>query len=241
MSKSEYKQYYERHRPHIHPPDATFFITFRLFGSIPKAVIREYLAKKDWLNKELQRIENKTKNEPDKIVETQQQILLDFKRTWFKKFEDILDLAKDGPMWLSIDEVRQIVAKKLQEDDEKKYRLDAFCIMSNHVHVVLKPHISEANLLEIKVENKPKFVSTESTLPQIMQSIKVITARKANLHLNKTGSFWETESYDHYIREEDEFNRIIKYTINNAVKANLVKHWKDWKGTYLADRLKDKF
>ena len=46
MSLNVYKQFYERHLPHIHPPDATFFITFRLAGSIPKAIIREYTKQK---------------------------------------------------------------------------------------------------------------------------------------------------------------------------------------------------
>lgn len=240
MSKSDYKQYYERNRPHIHPPDSTFFITFRLAGSIPKATIKQYQAKKVWLDNELKRIARRQDIEPSKIIETQRESLLQFRRTWFKKYEDILDMAKDGPMWLGENEVRQIVAEKLHEDDGKKYRLDAFCIMSNHVHVVFKPKLSETNLNEDKTSKCPKFISDEETLPQIMHSLKGSTSRQANLFLNRTGSFWETESYDHYIRDDAEFYRIIKYTLNNPVKAKLVNHWQEWSGTYLAERLKIK-
>ena len=84
-------------------------------------------------------------------------------------------------------------------------------------------------------------MSEEQTLPKIMQSLKCSTARQANLILKRTGSFWETESYDHYIRDETEFYRIIKYTLNNPVKAGLVNHWQDWKRTFLAERLREKF
>ena len=147
MSLNVYKQFYERHLPHIHPPDATFFITFRLAGSIPKAVIREYKAKKVWLDNELERIERKKSDNSSETIK-QYQSLLDFERTWFKRFEEILDAGKDSPLWLGITEIRQIVADKMLEDEAKKYRLDAYCIMPNHVHVVFKPNISQANLHE---------------------------------------------------------------------------------------------
>lgn len=241
MEDNEFKQYFERNRPHIHPPDSVFFITFRLIESIPKATIESYKAEKQWLENHLQTIKDKKETRPTEILKIQYQSTLAFQRTWFKNYEDILDKASNGTMWLKIEDIRNIVAEKLLKDDNVKYRLDAFCIMSNHVHIVLKPKISEHNLLEKRVKNKVKFITKESTLPQIMQSLKGVTARKANLFLNRTGSFWEKESYDHFIRDEAEFYRIIKYTINNPVKAKLVKHWKDWAGTFLAERLKDKF
>lgn len=240
MSHFEYKQFYERNRPHIHPPDATLFVTFRLFGSIPKATVREYKAKKEWLEEKIKRIDWKQTENPSETIEKNKQLLPEFHREWFKKFEDILHQAKQGEMWLGNSEIRQIVADKLLEDDGKKYRLDAFSIMSNHVHVVFKPNISEANLVEDKTSTRPKFVSEEATLAEIMQSLKGVTARKANLALNRSGSFWEKESYDHYIRDDAEFYRVVKYTLNNPVKAKIVNRWQDWAGNYLTQRLSDK-
>jgi hypothetical protein len=35
------KIYYRRHLPHYQPSDATFFVTFRLAGSLPAAVIEK--------------------------------------------------------------------------------------------------------------------------------------------------------------------------------------------------------
>jgi REP element-mobilizing transposase RayT len=238
MSQFEYKQFYERFLPHIHPPDAAFFITFRLADSIPKSIIREYKVKKDWLNNELKRIGSQRSNENSK---KQIESLLEFRRAWFKRFEDILDAGRNSPMWLGNIEIREVVAEKLLEDDTKKYRLDAFCIMPNHVHIVFKPNFSQTNLREETITGRPKFVSNEETLPKVMQSLKGATARRANLVLKRTGSFWETESYDHFIRDDAEFYRVIKYTLNNPVKAGLVNNWQDWAGTFLAERLRGKF
>jgi len=68
-----------------------------------------------------------------------------------------------------------------------------------------------------------------------MKSIKGISAREANKILGRKGSFWQSESFDHIVRDEDELNRIVKYVIYNPVKAGLVEKWQDWEHTYLAE------
>lgn len=241
MNQFEFKQYFVRNRPHIHPPGATLFVTFRLAGSIPKSTLREYRAKKDWLDNELLRIEREISGNSSDIFEKQYGRFLEFHRIWFLKFEDILHGAKNGAMWLGEPEIRRIVAEKLLEDNGEKYRLDAFSIMSNHVHIVFRPNLSEANLVEDTSSGRPKFVSEEDTMAEIMQSLKGVTARKANLALKRSGSFWEKESYDHYVRDDAGFYQIVKYTLNNSVKAKLVSHWQEWEGNYLAERLSETF
>ena len=50
----------------------------------------------------------------------------------------------------------------------------------------------------------------------------------------KKGAFWQHESYDHVVRNEKEFERILAYIVNNPVKAGLVADWQDWPYTYMA-------
>ena len=45
--------YYRRNLPHIHPADGIFFITARLAGSLPDAVINTYLKDKEAVMKEV--------------------------------------------------------------------------------------------------------------------------------------------------------------------------------------------
>jgi len=44
---------------------------------------------------------------------------------------------------------------------------------------------------------------------------------EANLLLGRTGAFWQHESYDHWVRNEREFNRIVAYIEENPVSAGL--------------------
>jgi hypothetical protein len=53
MTNLDYKQFTRRHRPHIHPPAAVLFVTCRLAGLVPKSTVRDYKAKKQWLENPL--------------------------------------------------------------------------------------------------------------------------------------------------------------------------------------------
>jgi len=95
--------------------------------------------------------------------------------------------------------------------------------MPNHVHLVLSTF---------------KY---SIPLYAILQKHKRFTAWQSNKVLNRTGSFWQPESYDHIIRDEDELKRVIKYTLNNPVKAKFVKRWQEWKWSYLKEELLTEF
>lgn len=120
-----------------------------------------------------------------------------------------------GPRWLEKKEIAEIVKRDLHYYDGKDYQLLAYCIMPNHVHMVLV----------IMNHDKPFYA--------ILQSLKRHSAREANKTLNRVGNpFWHEESYDHVVRNSDELNRVIRYVLDNPVKAGLVKNWDDWKYNY---------
>jgi REP element-mobilizing transposase RayT len=59
--------------------------------------------------------------------------------------------------------------------------------------------------------------------------VKNTSARKANLILGRTGMpFWQDESYDHWVRDAKEFDRIARYIEWNPVKAGLVEQVELW-------------
>ncbi|MDX9993436.1 MAG: transposase [Anaerolineales bacterium] len=139
-------------------------------------------------------------------------------RRWFGRFDDILDRCLAGEQFLTNEQVRAIVTDALRRRDGSIYHLLAFCIMPNHVHVVFTP-------LE-------KLNGSYHSLTEILHSLKRNSAKQANLCLGRSGPFWQDESYDHFVRDESELDRIIKYVLYNPVKAGLVPEWTDWPGTY---------
>ncbi len=244
MSNLDYKQFAERHRPHIHSPGAILFVTYRLAGSIPVATVREYKAKKEWLKSELKSVRKATQGNDDPALKHWLERAENFSREWFVRFEDVLHRADSGPMWMKDEKVADIVAEGLRKLDGEAYRLDAYCVMSNHVHTVFKPFLSQEELRECFDENGHlAFMSDHPSLSRIMHSLKGRSARESNLVLSRTGQFWEHESFDHVVRN-GRFYPTIKYVLNNPVKAGLVKDWREWRFTYcrkaLSDKLSDK-
>jgi REP element-mobilizing transposase RayT len=132
------------------------------------------------------------------------------------------------------------VAENLHRLDGEAYRLDAFSVMSNHVHTVFKP-FSETNLREpFDDDQLLVLIDDHPALAKIMHSLKGRSARECNLLLERTGPFWEHESFDHVIRS-GKFDKTIRYVLNNPVKVGLVRNWEDWRWNYCRKELVDRF
>jgi putative transposase len=120
-----------------------------------------------------------------------------------------LDKALVGPLWLKDERIAaKVVARLRRGEDQGEYVLHAFVVLANHVHVLLEP---------------------KANLAWIMNGLKGATAREANRILGRTGKrFWQDESFDHWIRNSSELERINQYIVRNPVAAGLVEKPEDW-------------
>ena len=212
--------FYRRNLPHIHPKNATFFITFLLAGAIPLSVIKNIQQEKIKQFKIL-----KQKFPSGKLSIKMYNISIKA----FDKIDKYLDTNSRGPTWLSEKALSQIVADKMHEIDGIRYELIAYTIMCNHVHLLINTTGFNTST------SMKKFGKTKNyPLADSMRLLKGSTSRACNNTLGRKGAFWHHESYDHFVRNEEELNRIVKYIVNNPIKAGLVDDWQDWKFTFLA-------
>jgi REP element-mobilizing transposase RayT len=210
MNNKPHANFYRRKLPHIHLEDYPLFITFNLADTIPDSVIIELKAQRE---KELLG--------PPK--DSEQRYLI--QKKFFGKYDEWLDRCEDGPRWLFDENIAKIVADKIHSMSQLHFSLLAFCIMPNHVHLLIDPFINET----INHQGSTSKYPVADTL----RLLKGSTTRECNLNLSRTGHFWHRESYDHYVRNEGELERIILYILNNPIKAGLVSEWKEWKFSYV--------
>ena len=239
MSQDELKSFSRRNLPHIQIPGATFFVTFQLAGSIPQHVLAQWRTEKLQFDREksrLLRLQNDSRPAATQHRHFEEKNKhLEWCRQWFRKFEKTLDDAQSGPVWLKDDRIAKEIAESLHYRDGKVYCLDAYCIMSNHVHAVFTPlamQSSRTDLVNSAEDTTQRKSLHYNPLSSIMQSLKGYTARKANCLLGRSGAFWQQESYDHVVRDTSEWQRIITYVLNNPVKAGLVDRWEKWQWSY---------
>jgi REP element-mobilizing transposase RayT len=209
MKNLDYREYYRRNLPHIQPRGATFLVNYRLAGSLPIEVIKQLRVEAEQLEKKLLTIKDEAKR--IQLRDWEQRIL-------FSRWDDALHKSKTGPFWLKDDRIAQIVAESMLYHDSDWFDVLAYCIMPNHGHLVLTPYESSA--------------AEDYSLTKIMHNIKRNSANHANKVLDRTGAFWQHESYDHFARDEKELERIIKYVLYNPVQAGLTDDWTKWKWTY---------
>ena len=141
----------------------------------------------------------------------------------------LLDQCNSGPTFLKDPRIAELVANELHRFDDDLYDLIAYTIMPNHVHILINTAIqisTATNIAEWETLNiKP--------LDQIMKRIKGPSAVYANRLLKRSGAFWQKESFDHYIRNEKEFQNIVNYILSNPMKAKIVSDWINHPFTFL--------
>src|SRR5262245_8862899 len=199
--------------PHWYVPGAMHFVTYRLADTIPGAVLHQ-------LREERKAI---CKKPPESGAPPGQHRERAHKR-FFAGYDEYLD--RGGSIdWLKEPAVAAMILGNLHHHNGVKYHLLAYCIMPNHVHVLLQP----AEPVPRPEEYEPdEAADGGSPLSGVMHSLKSYTAHQANKLLGRSGQFWQHESDDHWVRDEDELARIVAYIAANPVKAGLVKHPHEW-------------
>ena len=116
---------------------------------------------------------------------------------YFGKFDEILDKATSGPCWLKDEQIVEVVADAIRLHDKKEYDLLAYCIMPNHVHLVFTVRHDYISSMRAEAHTTGTMSATSHYIvTDILRLIKGATAREANKILNRTGAFWQHESYD---------------------------------------------
>jgi putative transposase len=210
--------YHRRHLPHYYLQNAVYFVTFCLAGSLPRTRVLELT--EDRRHAGLVRT---GEFDPFSDKETRSKgYVRDLE--WIDK---VLHGASDSVRWLSDARVAGVVSQAIKIRDAKEYELVAYTILPNHVHVVfgigdhgLFEHEGQIDNLSYKAPSK------------IIGSLKRYTAKESNRILGRSGAFWQDESYDRVVRDGKELEAIVRYVLNNPVKAGFVNDWHHWKWTY---------
>lgn len=188
-------QKFRRNLPHWRQNGVTYFVTTRLADSIPQNVIIQWMSdRKTWLRA------NGFESKDDLTQATELQ-RAEYHRRFTVEWHRLLDLGA-GSCLLSDSANAAMVGESLRYFDGVKYGLDSFVVMPNHVHLLLTP-------------------ADDFDLSDIMRGWKGYTARIINQRSGGSGRLWMTESFNHIVRSEAQFQRFQRYIADNPVKARL--------------------
>ncbi len=188
-ASGRFKGWYSRgYLPHLDLPGILQSITFRLADALPQDKLCE-------LERELASI---PKGERD--------------ATRQRRIEGWLG-AGMGCCALQHPQVAAVMQETLVRFDGARYRLLAWCIMPNHVHVLIEPL---------------------DRLAKIVQSWKSFTGRWALARNEELGlaipgdRFWMREYWDRYVRDQRHLDAVIAYIHRNPLAAGLCGRAEEW-------------
>jgi len=198
IETSAHKGWYSRgYLPHRDEAFLTQSITFRLADSFPAEMLDQW---RDWIAPETGEILSSDARNRARI------------EAW-------LD-AGHGKCWLRDPRIAELVENALLHFDGDRYRLLAWCVMPNHVHVVA--HFDKGH-----------------SLAAVVHSWKSFTASEANRILQRSGAFWFREYWDRFIRDERHLQNTLSYVEANPVKAHLVRSPEEWPWSSAGKRLEE--
>jgi carbamoylphosphate synthase large subunit/REP element-mobilizing transposase RayT len=177
-----------RHLPHCEQPGATYFVTFRLADAIASDVLAQWREERaQWLKFHPEPWDWKTACE--------------YMRRFEEEREQWLDQGQ-GSCLLRNQRVHEIIVENLNHFDRDRYVLDAFVVMPNHVHVIVKP-------IEL------------NSLNTILHAWKSYTSNRVNELLKRKGPLWMAETFDTIVRDSAHLAACRDYIERNPKQANL--------------------
>lgn len=166
--------------PHYDEPHLFQMLTFRLCDSLPAHRLAEL---------------SDPRNEAER-------------REHRRMLEDLLD-AGAGACHLRDARVARLAEDSLLHFDEERYRLLAWVVMPNHLHVLVQ------------------FLHGHP-MDKVLHSWKSYIANQANKLLCRSGVFWQREYFDRFIRNEQHYLNAVAYIEYNPVKAGLAERAEDF-------------
>ena len=208
--------YIRKGQPHIVPIGACFSVVILAHDAVPapklEAIRQERAAAVAAL---------RLNHEPDDV-------LAEVETAYMEKLEDLLHAKRDQEYPFRNARAANILMERIHLYDGKYYRLDAACVMPNHLHLLLDFSIQ---LPENYAEGS--VVSDYQPLYKVLGQIKGASTTLINKALGRSGSVWHLGYYDRYIRNPRHWHNEYNYIANNPVHAGLVDDWALFPHTYL--------
>ncbi len=165
--------------PHFDQPGTMQMLTFRLGDAMPAALRHEW----------------------ERLYEIKDE------RERRTKLEAYLDRGL-GECQLRNAKCAAAFEEVLLKFDGAHYRLAAWVMMPNHVHVL------------VELWTMP--------LGRLCKAWKGASANAINHILRRSGEFWQEDYWDRYIRDEEHFRKALRYIELNPIKAGLSGTAADW-------------
>jgi len=119
---------------------------------------------------------------------------------------------------LCADAIADVLTTAFRFYDGSLYELHSYCVMPNHIHLLIRP--------------LPDSLGGFHQISTSVQRLKTFTAKQMNKYIGRQGKVWQEDYFDRFIRNPADYHVVVKYILENPLKAGLTKHHEEWKHSY---------
>lgn len=114
-----------------------------------------------------------------------------------------------GKVFNSEANAKIVISELLKTAKDLRFRILCYCLMPDHLHVILCPG--------------------ESTLP-LSKFLNIFKGRTTGVFKDKENlrKIWQRSAFDHVIRTEENLKGVIEYIRNNPVRKGIVENAGDY-------------
>jgi REP-associated tyrosine transposase len=222
---------YERNLPHWRQDGCTYFVTFRLADSVPVAVRKQWEQEKSqWLQGHGIAYDGERGRWRDAFHRLPPPERFRFEQHFNRQVQSCLDRGL-GECHLGVSACVSKMREELLRGDDCRYHLGDFVIMPNHVHLLITP-VADNAVVERNSFRPPTIVVERNSfrspaqaqpkkLELILKSIKGASAVACNRLCDRTGTFWQADSYDHIVRTLEQLAAYREYITRNPALAHV--------------------
>jgi putative DNA methylase len=204
---------------------AAHLLTIRAAGAITPERLQELRV---WREEQLQLAPDEPKLAQRFRVRIQQR--------YFAEYDRVLDDNRKDEALLNR-RLASLIRRQLFAQ-QAAYKLVAYAIMPNHVHIVLQPRevpstgprwpASEAEAADHIPERMDEQPDVRSPLVDYLRELKTATASAAAELPGDLAIRWHDASFDYWIRSAEELQALVAYVADNPVSAGLVRSPEQW-------------
>ncbi len=210
-------EYTRRKQPHFQHIGATFSVTLLVHDAVPRPLLEKLRSEREARIQEID-----LDSLPDKALR-KAHLHSEFER----QLEELLSRKDQQEHPLCQPVAARALAARVLSYHAQFYNLCAYCIMSNHLHLLLDFSVQVPEDYD-GVSEIPEY----QNLHTVMGRIKGGAAYEVNKVLKRRGPLWAPGYYDRYIRSPRHFFQAFWYILHNPVKAGLVTYWEDYPFVY---------
>jgi REP element-mobilizing transposase RayT len=109
-----------------------------------------------------------------------------------------------------------MVKTLLAEQSRLGCHVSAYCLMPNHLHYLITPEREGCSVLTFTDQFKGK-------------------STHLSWSLGWQGKLWQSRSYDHILRADEDWRKVAEYVLLNPVRKGWVGEWTEWRWSGLAE------